>query len=348
MENTRNPGLVVISIGIGLAVIFALMGVTGGLNPSNLAYGLAVVSVVVSALIYIFYMRANAVTKTGYAALLLVIVTGLIIPFLAFSQPQAQANAQAQQYDLTLKRGAALFGQYCSTCHGFLGQGLNGPQLNDNSAVNKLSDQDLTRIISGGIANPSDPSKLLMPAWLNTYGGSLTQDDITYLVALIRSSDPQYRSLNHLENVNGFDYVFQSLTNPTQIAEYEAQKKAGNGPQKPPATSFVDLSSQKTITIEAVDDANNPSGFGWQIVGHPGVSNVIIAPGTVVTWVNHSSGSTPHDVVSQPSAAGTGKFPDSAIMAPGAPGYSYTFTKAGDYPFICGIHPAMTGWITVK
>ncbi|HLY31085.1 MAG TPA: cytochrome c, partial [Ktedonobacterales bacterium] len=152
MESNRNPGLVAISIGIGLAVIFVLMGLTGGLKPENLAIGLAVVVVVVSALIYIFYMRANTVTKTGYAALLFIIVTGLLIPFLAFSQPQAQANATAQQYDLTLQRGAALYGQYCATCHGFQGQGINGPQLNGNPAISKLSDEDLTRIISGGIA----------------------------------------------------------------------------------------------------------------------------------------------------------------------------------------------------
>ncbi len=41
------------------------------------------------------------------------------------------------------------------------------------------------------------------------------------------------------------------------------------------------------------------------------------------------------------------KFPDSAILNTGEK-YSYTFTTPGEYPFYCGIHPAMIGWITVQ
>jgi mono/diheme cytochrome c family protein len=347
MENNRNPGVIAVSVGVGLAVIFALMAVTGALKPETLGLGLAAVALVVAALIYIFYMRANTVTKTGYAALLMIIATGLIIPFLTFTQPQAQANAQAQQYDLTLQRGAALFGQYCATCHGYQGQGLNGPQLNGNPAITKLTDQDLTRIISGGIVSPSNPAVFLMPAWLNTYGGSLTQDDISYLVALIRSTDPAYIAKNHLEDVNGFSYVFASLTNPTQIAEYNAQKAAGNNP-KPPATTFTDLTKQKAVTIYGTTDTTNSSGYGWLLKGGA-PANIIISVGTTVTWLNTTPGGVPHNVVSGAAGKPNHLFPDSPpVLNSGGPGYSYTFTKPGEYPFICGIHPSMVGWITVK
>ncbi|HEX2350921.1 MAG TPA: c-type cytochrome [Ktedonobacterales bacterium] len=342
MEGNRNPGLLAVTVGVGLAVLFAVLGVTSVLQ-GRIAFGLAVVSLGVAALVYVFYSRGNAVTKTGYAALIVTIAVGLILPFLLVSQQQTQVDAQAAQYDLTLQRGAALFGQYCATCHGYQGQGLNGPKLNNNPAVNSLTDEDLTRIISGGIANPNDPSKLLMPAWLNTYGGSLTQDDINYLVAFIRSSDPKYTASKGLPSTNGFSYVYDTLINATQQAEFKIEAKGGS---KPPATNFVDKTTEKTVTIDAVDSTTNSSGYDWQIAG--GTSpDIIIKAGTTVVWDNQSTGGIPHSVVSGSGGTPNNKFPTSPIFSPGG-SYSYTFTTPGEYPYYCGVHPAMVGWITVQ
>jgi plastocyanin/mono/diheme cytochrome c family protein len=342
MEGNRNPGLLAVTVGVGLAVLFALLGVTSVVQ-GRIAFGLAVVSLGVAALVYVFYSRGNAVTKTGYAALIVTIAVGLILPFLLVSQQQTQVDAQAAQYDLTLQRGAALYGQYCATCHGYQGQGLNGPKLNNNPDIAKLTDEDLTRIISGGIANPNDPSKLLMPAWLNTYGGSLTQDDINYLVALIRSSDPKYTASKGLASTNGFTYVYDTLINATQQADYKSQAKGGS---KPPAANFVDKSAEKTVTIDAVDSTTNSSGYDWQIAG--GTSpDIIIKAGTTVVWDNQSTGGIPHSVVSGSGGTPNNKFPTSPIFSPGG-SYSYTFTAAGEYPFYCGVHPAMVGWISVQ
>ena len=61
--------------------------------------------------------------------------------------------------------------------------------------------------------------------------------------------------------------------------------------------------------------------------------------GTKVTWTNQDS--TTHHVVSD-----TGAF-DSGNLNNGQ-SYSFTFTKAGSYPYHCSIHPSMTGTIIVK
>ena len=342
MEGNRNPGLLAVSVGVGLAILFALLGVTSVLE-GRIAFGLAVVSLGVAALIYVFYSRGNAVTKTGYAALIITIAVGLILPFLLVAQQQTQANAQSALYDLTLQRGASLFGQYCATCHGYQGQGLNGPRLNNNPAISKLTDEDLTRIISGGIANPNDPSKLLMPAWLDTYGGSLTQDDINYLVTLIRSSDPKYTASKGLAKTNGFSYVYATLINATQQADFKTQEKGGS---KPPANQFVDETAQKTVTIDAVDSTTNSSGYDWQIAGGT-LPNITIKAGTTVVWDNKSTGGIPHSVVSGSGGTPNNKFPTSPIFAPGG-SYTYTFNTPGEYPYYCGVHPAMVGWITVQ
>jgi plastocyanin/mono/diheme cytochrome c family protein len=342
MEGNRNPGLLAVTAGVGLAVLFALLGVTSALE-GRIAFGLAVVSLGVAALVYVFYSRGNAVTKTGYAALIITIAIGLVLPFLLVSQQQNQADAQSAQYDLTLQRGAAIFGQYCATCHGYLGQGVNGPKLNGNPDVAKLTDQDLTRIISGGIANPNDPSKFLMPAWLDTYGGSLTQDDINYVVALIRSSDRTYTSSKGLSSVNGFTYVYGTLINATQQAEYNIEKKGGS---KPPPNTFIDKTADKSVVIDAVNSTTNSSGYQWEVLGQTS-SNLIIKAGTTVEWQNHTQGGIPHDVVSGSGGTPNNKFPTSPIFSPGG-SYSYTFATPGEYPYYCGIHPAMVGWITVQ
>ncbi|HEX9039157.1 MAG TPA: plastocyanin/azurin family copper-binding protein [Ktedonobacterales bacterium] len=342
MDSNRNPGLIAVTAGVGFAVLFALLGVTSVLD-GKIAFGMAIVSLAVCALMYIFYSRGNAVTKTGYASLILLIATGLIIPFMMVAQAQNETNVQAKQYDLTLHRGAAIFGQYCATCHGYLGQGLNGPRLNGNPIVEKLTDQDLTRIISGGISNPSNPAILLMPAWLNTYGGSLTPDDIQYLVAFIRSSDPAYTSSKGLPNENGFTFVYDTLQNATQKAEYTAEKKGGS---KPAASSFVDETASKSVTIEGVTSTTNSSGYDWQILG--GTSpNIIIKAGTTVVFVNNTAG-IPHNVVSGSGGTPNNKFPNSPPILSTSQSYSYTFTTPGEYPYYCGIHPAMVGWITVQ
>lgn len=343
MNGNRNPGLVAVTAGVGFAVIFALLGVTSALD-GKIAFGLAIVCLATGSLVYVFYSRGSTVTKTGYASLILLVALGLLIPFMYVAQAQNQANNTAAQYNLTLQNGASLYGQYCATCHGYLGQGLNGPKLNNNPDVNKLTDQDLTRIISAGIANPQSPGTFEMPAWLQDYGGSLTQDDINYLVTFIRSSDPSYLSSKGLPSTNGFSYVYGTLINATQQAEYNAEKKGGS---KPPANQFVDETSSKSVTIEAVDSKTNTSGYQWQVLNGT-LPNITIKAGTTVTWVNNSTGGIPHSVVSGQGGTPNGKFPTSPIFTPGATPYSYTFTTPGEYPYYCGVHPAMIGWITVQ
>ena len=65
---------------------------------------------------------------------------------------------------------------------------------------------------------------------------------------------------------------------------------------------------------------------------------ITIKEGETVTWVNKETYG--HDAVSD-----TGLF-RSPKMATGEK-YSYTFTKAGTYTYICGIHPFMHGTVIV-
>jgi plastocyanin/mono/diheme cytochrome c family protein len=337
MENTRNAGMLVVTLGVALAVLFGLLGVTSVLS-GRVGFGLAGVCLVTAALIYILYARGNAVSRTGFGTLIFILAIGIIMPVLFINQQQSQADQSSQQYLLTLQRGAAIFGQYCATCHGFQGQGINGPQLNNNPAVNALSDADLTRIISAGIpGDPSNPAQtgLIMPAWLNTYGGSLTEADISYLASFIRSSDPAYLQKNDLPNVNGFGYVLASLTNPTQIAQYNQQLKTGSKP-----TDFVDMTGKKQVAVQIV---NNPSGTPANWGFSP--PDIIVSAGTTVTWTNVSN--QIHTVYTKPGTNPPATFA-SSLLAAGTGTFTFTFAQTGDYPYYCSIHPAMIGWVEVK
>jgi len=64
-----------------------------------------------------------------------------------------------------------------------------------------------------------------------------------------------------------------------------------------------------------------------------------VAVGTTVTWTNRDD--IPHTVVSA-----DGVFKSKARDTDEK--FSYTFAKAGTYPYYCSIHPKMTGKIVVQ
>src|SRR5260221_14595386 len=70
-----------------------------------------------------------------------------------------------------------------------------------------------------------------------------------------------------------------------------------------------------------------------------GPATLTVAPGTTVTWVNHDD--IPHTVVSTDSVFKS-KVLDTDEQ------FSFTFTKAGSYPYFCSIHPKMTAPAVVK
>jgi plastocyanin len=70
-----------------------------------------------------------------------------------------------------------------------------------------------------------------------------------------------------------------------------------------------------------------------------GPQTVTVPVGTTVTWINRDD--IPHTSV---STEGVFK---SKVMDTDEK-FTYTFTKAGTYPYYCTIHPKMTGTVVVK
>lgn len=70
-----------------------------------------------------------------------------------------------------------------------------------------------------------------------------------------------------------------------------------------------------------------------------GPGDLTVPVGTTITWTNRDD--IPHTVVST-----DGGF-KSKVMDTDEK-FSYTFTKAGTYPYFCSIHPKMTGQVVVR
>ena len=70
-----------------------------------------------------------------------------------------------------------------------------------------------------------------------------------------------------------------------------------------------------------------------------GPAALTVAVGTTVTWTNRDD--IPHTVVST-----EGVFKSKVLDTDEK--FSFTFSKAGSYPYFCSIHPKMTGKVVVQ
>ncbi|MGB8661307.1 MAG: cupredoxin family copper-binding protein [Candidatus Acidiferrum sp.] len=70
-----------------------------------------------------------------------------------------------------------------------------------------------------------------------------------------------------------------------------------------------------------------------------GPAVITVPVGTTVTWTNRDD--IPHTVVS------TDKTFKSKVLDTDDK-FSFTFTKPGEYPYFCSIHPKMTGKVVVQ
>ncbi len=107
---------------------------------------------------------------------------------------------------------------------------------------------------------------------------------------------------------------------------------ACGGSSKPKAVPApTDLRGKPTVDIDAKNNQWSPD-------------DVIVTVGTKVTW--HNTDAVTHNIKKSSDSVDFGAKFGTDSFAPGQT-YSFTFTKAGTYPYACTIHAAMTGKIEV-
>lgn len=127
-------------------------------------------------------MRARE-NYTTLVAIAFCLTLAIIIAFQIYiirEPARIQADVQHELHS-TVKAGEYLFGENCAACHGVSGEGAVGPALNSRQLLAMASDELLFNIVRTGI-----PSTI-MPAWSQSFGGPLTDQEINQLVAFIRA-----------------------------------------------------------------------------------------------------------------------------------------------------------------
>jgi mono/diheme cytochrome c family protein len=78
-------------------------------------------------------------------------------------------------------RGAPIYLQNCSPCHGVAGQGVSAPALRNSQFIKTGDDQAILATITNGRPGTN------MPAWLQSNGGPLTDAQIADVVAYLHT-----------------------------------------------------------------------------------------------------------------------------------------------------------------
>lgn len=126
----------------------------------------------------------------------LLILLVIAFPLYRATDGSRRAAALAAQEGALMNEGHDLWATNCAACHGTNGEGGTAPALNSQEFLTSVNDDQIHGIIAGGIPGTA------MPAWLNDYGGPLTDQQIAGLVAFIRSwektapSVPNWRTPN--------------------------------------------------------------------------------------------------------------------------------------------------------
>jgi putative heme-binding domain-containing protein len=82
------------------------------------------------------------------------------------ARADAQPSADHQYTTADIEAGSRLYANQCSLCHGPNGDGINGVDLRRGVFRRSVSDDDLSRVITGGIAAAGMPSFRFQPAEL--------------------------------------------------------------------------------------------------------------------------------------------------------------------------------------
>jgi plastocyanin len=122
--------------------------------------------------------------------------------------------------------------------------------------------------------------------------------------------------------------VFSALTATTGVEEFFAFGAPVNLAARPVA----ELAAQATAPAGKVVEVK-VDNFSFS------PQTITIAPGTTVIWTNRDD--IPHTVVSDD------KVFKSKVLDTDEK-FSFTFDKAGNFPYFCSIHPKMTGKVIVQ
>jgi len=270
---------------------------------------------------------------------------------LGLTTPRLDAQAEVQQVT-AIERGYNLYQANCARCHGPDGEGTNGgyigPPLNDQMKLfDHLNARYLKTVLTAGGRYVCGNASSVMPVWADTNGGPLNYEQINELIAFIRAPSTQefiIRNASLNEPVIGEDgkiKTFRGWVDPAFTPDPSASPVPAcwSGTAGGPAPSASVNPNAPTVTITA----SSATGFDT-----PEVTAPADTPFTLV--FDNQDATAPHNVVVSDPAGNVVDVGDNPFFTgPAERSYSYPALPAGEYPFLCQVHPTtMTGTLTVK
>ncbi|MFN7980660.1 MAG: c-type cytochrome [Vicinamibacterales bacterium] len=95
-----------------------------------------------------------------------ILATSLAVVAFSAASASAQSSADHQYTSADIEAGSRLYANQCALCHGANGDGVNGIDLRRGIFRRSVSDEDVSNVISTGIASVGMPSFKFQPAEL--------------------------------------------------------------------------------------------------------------------------------------------------------------------------------------
>jgi mono/diheme cytochrome c family protein/plastocyanin len=296
---------------------------------------------------------------------------------LGLTESRLDSEAAAQQVT-AVERGYNLYEANCARCHGVNGEGGIGPTLNrQDKLFAHLSEDYLNNVLEVGGRYVCGNPNSLMPIWSNEGHppGPLNYIQIEDLIAFIRAPSTETYTIRDPElgeprrdPVTGEIRTFKGWVDPAYkpapgATPYPAcwsdEFAAPSG--APPASGATPSGSPAASGATGSASPVSPSGSPVASGAAPGAAVKIVASGIafttpevtaaadtpfVITFENQDP-STPHNVEIKDASGGVA-FKGDVFAGVATRDYQVPALGAGTYPFICTVHPNMTGTLTVQ
>jgi mono/diheme cytochrome c family protein/plastocyanin len=278
---------------------------------------------------------------------------------LGFHEPRLDAEAASQQV-ISVERGYNLYEANCARCHGVDGLGPDDTPPGIAPALNRqdklfahLSVDYLNNILVAGGRYACGNANTIMPIWSNEGrpAGPLNYIQIQDLIAFIRAPSNETYTIRdpelfepkldpisgEVETFNGWvDVDYKPAPGATPFPacwSKEFETSASPGPSGSPAAS-VDPGAQK-VTLVA-------SGIKWTTT-----ELTVKAGEPFVLALDNQDAAVPHNIQIKDSA-GAQVYLSDTFNGVATRDFQIPALAAGTNPFICTVHPTMTGTITAQ
>jgi plastocyanin/cytochrome c553 len=270
---------------------------------------------------------------------------------------EARLAQEIEQQQVTaVERGYNVYQANCARCHGVNGEGGIGPALNrQDKLFAHLNENYLRQVLNAGGRYVCGNSDSQMPVWADTANppGPLNYIAVGDLIAFIRAPsnqefvirDPDLLEPEH-DPITGEVRTFTGWVDPN----YKPDAGATPYPDCWTDEFEAGASAAPSGSASAVPSGGSPAASVSIVAsGIAFTTTTVTAPANVpfvIAFDNQDAG-VPHNVTIS-DASGAEVFKGEIFPGVETRDYQVPALAAGEYPFVCTVHPTMTGTLTAE